>query len=176
MVIISLICLISYYPLSSYAMPNFQFAEKSLDLKYRPSYLILYFQANFILLTCKVLLSGSSSHTTQIVNGSISIFVLTILGISVWSMKPCFIMWFNWVELAVIMIGLVVNVMGFVLYLTGLWTLCAILAGSLSGTVMLLMIIIIKKGYFSAKVSTEKIVNEEQYKELEMMWESKQRK
>lgn len=97
MVIISLACLIGYYPLSSYAMPNFQFAEKSLDLKYRPSYLILYFQVNFILLACKVLLSGSTSQNIQIINSSIIIAVLLYLGFSVGMLKPCFVLWFNWV-------------------------------------------------------------------------------
>lgn len=38
-------------------MPNFQFAEKTLDLKYKPTYLILYFQVNFILAAGKVLLA-----------------------------------------------------------------------------------------------------------------------
>lgn len=123
MVIISLVCLISYYPLSSYAMPNFQFAEKTLDLKYRPSYLILYFQVNFILLACKVLLSGTTvSHNIQIINNSIIISALTFLALSVLFMKPCFILWFNWVELGVILMGLVVNIMGFILFLTGQWT------------------------------------------------------
>lgn len=94
----SLLCIIAYYPLSSYAMPNFQFAEKSLDLKYRPSFLILYFQVHFVQLACKVLLSGSNlSNTIQIINISINIFSLSILGFSVYSMKPCFIIWFNWV-------------------------------------------------------------------------------
>lgn len=98
MVIISLISLISYYPLSSYAMPNFQFAEKSLDLKYRPSYLILYFQVNFILLASKVLLSGADvAYELQIINNAIIIAVLAFLALSVLFMKPCFILWFNWV-------------------------------------------------------------------------------
>jgi hypothetical protein len=164
MIIISLACLIGYYPLSSYAMPNFQFAEKSLDLKYRPSYLILYFQVNFIMLACKVLLSGSTSTTIQIINCSITIFVLLYLALSVAFLKPCFVLWFNWVELGVILIGVTVNTTGLALLLTKEWTLCVILASSLCGAVVIVMIIIIKKGYFSAKVGDEKEVNEEQYK------------
>lgn len=38
-------------------MPNFQFAEKTLDLKYKTTYLIIYFQVNFVLAAGKVLLS-----------------------------------------------------------------------------------------------------------------------
>lgn len=55
--ICSIIAIILYYPLSAYTMPNFQFAEKRLDLKYKPSYLIIYFQVNFVLAAGKVLLS-----------------------------------------------------------------------------------------------------------------------
>lgn len=165
MVLISLVGLISYYPLSSYAMPNFQFAEKNLDLKYRPSYLILYFQVNFILLACKVLLSGTTvSYEIQLINNSVIIFALTYLAFSVIGMKPCFVLWFNWIEFGVIAIGLVVNVMGLVLYLTGEWTICVISCCSLCGAVVILVMVIIKKGYFSAKVSDERQADEEQYK------------
>ena len=38
-------------------MPNFQFSEKRLDLKYKSSYLIIYFQVNFIMAAGKILLS-----------------------------------------------------------------------------------------------------------------------
>ena len=55
-IVFSLICLIIYYPVSTYTMPNFQFAEKRLDLKYKPSYMILYLQVNFILSAGKVIL------------------------------------------------------------------------------------------------------------------------
>lgn len=48
-------------------MPNFQFAEKRLDLKYKPSYLIIYFQVNFVLAAGKVLLSSMAEKSnTQI--------------------------------------------------------------------------------------------------------------
>jgi len=79
-------------------MPNFQFAEKSLDLKYRSSYLILYFQVQFVLLAVKVLLSGiMTKYFVQIIYNWINIIVLSILAISVLSLKPCFITWFNYI-------------------------------------------------------------------------------
>jgi hypothetical protein len=79
-------------------MPNFQFAEKSLDLKYRSSYLILYFQVNFVLLASKVLLSGANTSTNiEIIYNGINIFALSVLGLSVFLTRPCFITWFNWV-------------------------------------------------------------------------------
>lgn len=95
--LIALFGIIIYYPLSSYAMPNFQFAEKSLDLKYRSSYLILYFQVNFALLSGKVLLSSSTTSINQVVYNSINIAALSILALSVLTLQPCLITWFNYV-------------------------------------------------------------------------------
>ncbi len=95
--LIGLIGIILYYPLSSYAMPNFQFAEKSLDLKYRSSYLILYFQVNFAMLAGKVLLNSNDNVTLQIIYNSINIGGLLILAISVFTLQPCLITWFNYV-------------------------------------------------------------------------------
>ena len=175
MVIVSLVCLISYYPLSSYAMPNFQFAEKSLDLKFRPSYLILYFQVNFILLAGKVLLSGIENTVIQVVLNTINISALFFLGLSVLYMKPCFVVWFNWVELGTIMIGLIINIMGLILYLTGLRTFSIILASGLCSLLIVVIVILIIKRYCSRQVQDEKKVNEEQSKELEMMWVKKQK-
>jgi hypothetical protein len=97
MMLIALAGIITYYPLSSYAMPNFQFAEKSLDLKFRSSYLILYFQANFAMLAGKVLLSSSTNTTVQIVFNGINIGALLLLTMSVLCLKPCLIAWFNYV-------------------------------------------------------------------------------
>lgn len=97
MLLIALVGIITYYPLSSYAMPNFQFAEKSLDLKYRSSYLILYFQVNFAMLAGKVLLSSSTNTTIQIVFNGINICALLLLALSVLCLKPCLITWFNYV-------------------------------------------------------------------------------
>lgn len=150
----ALVGLIAYYPLSAYAMPNFQFAEKSLDLKYRSSYLILYFQVNFIILAAKVLLSGvMDDYTIQVIYNSINIFALTVLAISVLSLKPCFINWFNYVEFFVIFIGIVVNVMGFVLFITGQWVMCVIVVSSVSGLSLLILIIFIRKRFFSKQIA-----------------------
>lgn len=96
-ILLALAGILIYYPLSSYAMPNFQFAEKSLDLKFRSSYLILYFQVNFALLSGKVLLSSSTNAIIQVVYNGINIFALSLLGFSVVSLQPCLIAWFNYV-------------------------------------------------------------------------------
>lgn len=81
-------------------MPNFQFSEKRLDLKYKPSYLIIYFQVNFVLAAGKVLLSQMVDKTqdvepVEIVFQSLNIFSIALLGLMVIVLKPCLISWFN---------------------------------------------------------------------------------
>lgn len=79
-------------------MPNFQFAEKDLDLKYRTSYLIIYFQVQFVLIANKILVNAiNSGFIVQIVYNSINIGVLFMLAFIVIKLKPCLIQWFNYV-------------------------------------------------------------------------------
>ena len=135
-------------------MPNFQFAEKSLDLKYRPSYLIFYFQVQFVLLANKVLLNNiNTSYTLEIVYISINIFALSVLTLSIYTLKPCFIYWFNWVDFSITLVGVVIHTVGLVLYITGLWTVCVIVVSSLCGTITIVTIIFIKKAYFSRQIN-----------------------
>lgn len=158
-----------YFPLSSYTFPNFQFSEKRLDLKYRPSYLVLYFQINFVLVANKVLLSeaGSYSSTVEITFISINIVSLAFLSLVCLKMKPCLIEWFNWIEFLTIFLGLIWNVGGLVLYLTKMWTLCVIIFGGLSVVAVIVVLLIIKRVYFSsATVNLENDENE--VKELQL--------
>ena len=150
-VIISLIAIITYYPLSSYTFPNFQFADKILDLKYKPSYLILYFQVHFLLVAGKMLLTRiNTEFTFQILLISLVITILLLLFLSVIWLKPCLIAWFNLVELWIIGLGLIVNIMGLILYLTKAWEVCVIIVSCLCFVFTLAIFIIIKKRYFSS--------------------------
>lgn len=157
--ILSLIFLIIYFPLSSYTFPNFQFSEKRLDLKFRPSYLVLYFQINFVLVANKVLLSqaSSSSATVEIAFICINIVSLLFLSLVCLKMKPCLIEWFNWIEFLSIFIGFIWNVGGLVLYLTKQWTLCVILFGGITIIAIAIVIIIIKRVYFSSSVTVNAV-------------------
>jgi hypothetical protein len=154
--IFSLIALIAYYPLSAYAMPNFQFAEKRLDLKYRPSYLVVYFQVNFVLLAGKVLISlASNLFYVEVLFISINIFALSILAISALRMKPCLIEWFNYIEFLSVVIGIIFNSAGLALYITKQWMICLISASSLIIISILLTVYFIRKHYFLKKVHNE---------------------
>ena len=159
-----------YYPMSAYTMPNFQFAEKRLDLKYKPSYLVIYFQVNFVLAAGKVILSQvSSSLTFQLLFQIINISSLTFLAISVICIKPCLISWFNVVEFLVVWIGLIWNSVGLLLFFTKNRILCIIIAAALSVASLLIAIIYIRRKYFSyARVEAES--NQDDMEELEMGW------
>jgi hypothetical protein len=47
---LSLVGLGVYYPLSTFIYPDFQYGDKSLDLKYRSTYLVLYVQIKLLIL------------------------------------------------------------------------------------------------------------------------------
>ena len=106
----------------------------------------------FILIANKVLVNGvNRGFTVQIISNLINIAVLSVLGVIVMRLKPCFITWFNYVELLVILIGIVVNVFGLVLYMTDLWLLCVLAAVGSSLIVFIMTMIYIKRNFFQSK-------------------------
>lgn len=155
----SLIAISVYYPLSAYTMPNFQFSEKSLDLKYQPSYLIIYFQVNFLLATGKVLLSQATSQshivTLEVVFQCCNIGGLGVLMFMVIYLKPCMIRWVNYVDFGILWVSFIWNLFGLVLYFTNYHLLCVILSAAISVFSILALIFIVKKIYFSPKVHDE---------------------
>ena len=149
--LLSLLFLIVYFPLSSYTFPNFQFSEKRLDLKYRPSYLVLYFQINFVLSANKVLLSlANDNPTVEQAFICINIASLLFLALVCLRIKPCLIEWFNWIEFLTIVLGLIWNVGGLALYLTKQWAVCVVVCATISLLTVFIVLYIIKKYYFSS--------------------------
>jgi uncharacterized membrane protein YiaA len=55
----------------------------------------------------------------------------------------------------VICVGLIVNIMGLILYLTGMWTICVIATGAGCLLVIILCIIFIRRRFFSRQVQDE---------------------
>ena len=158
----SLVGILMYYPLSAYTMPNFQFSEKRLDLKFKPSYLIIYFQVNFVLSAGKVLLSlVNTSRSFAIFFQSVNIATLSLLCLSVVVMKPCLITWFNVIELLVGLIGLIWNAMGLVLFLTGQRLLCYIIAGSLTVGFLVVGVVFIRRNYFGNRSQVNAVDGDE---------------
>jgi hypothetical protein len=139
-----------YYPISAYVSPNFQFAEKALDLKYKPGYLVLFFQCKLILAAAGVLLaSNQQNFNEEVVYISIIIGILVVLILTVLRNKPCLIVWFNYVDALILLISLVVNVNGLAIFLTGQRTICIIVASIVSAVLIGGTIWFLKVKYFS---------------------------
>ena len=47
--LVTLLGIFIYYPLSSFMFPNLQFQDKALDLKYNPSFMVLQVQVKLII-------------------------------------------------------------------------------------------------------------------------------
>ena len=60
MVIASIVGITAYYPLASFIYPNLQFADKSLDLKYKPTFIILLAQGKLVLTGIAVFFPGEA--------------------------------------------------------------------------------------------------------------------
>ena len=82
------ICL--YYPLATLLQPQFQFKDKSLDIKYDPSYLILYGQGELLFAGATVFFGGDEGNVAFML-----LYILIILCLALaWlthSMQPCLV-------------------------------------------------------------------------------------
>lgn len=72
-------------------------------------------------------------------------------------------------------IGIIVNVMGLVLYITGLWLLCVITVGTGCCAFILFIIIFVRRRFFSKQIHAVEDEEDENVQELEMMWYAKQK-
>jgi tetratricopeptide (TPR) repeat protein len=79
-----------YYPLATLLQPQFQFKDKSLDIKYDPSYLILYGQGELLFAGATVFFGGDEGNIAFML-----VIILTILCLALaWlthSMQPCMV-------------------------------------------------------------------------------------
>ena len=94
----------TYYPISTFLFPNFQFADASLDIKYDAGFLVILNQA-------KLILAGVSSYYGKEIDGvettpsieRFSAYASLIIQITVFAFlcyynytsQPCLVKWFN---------------------------------------------------------------------------------
>lgn len=162
-VVVAIVCMAAYYPISAYVSPNFQFAEKSLDLKYKPSYLVLFFQCKFILVAAQVLLTSTPQDTTlEIIYISVIIAILVVLAFTVLKTQPCLIKWFNYLDALLLLISLVVNACGLAIYLTGQRIVCIAVGSTICGILVGGTAWLLKAKFFSSSVATAEVVNNEE--------------
>lgn len=126
-IILGAICILIYYPTCTFFFPNFQFQNKLLDLKYKPTWFVIFIQVKLIL-ACKYLLQfltldfisffKSSTGTTDSIAiqlfGIVSIY--TFLAIAVLYFKPCLVKKFNLWDIAIYCIIAYVTIPNFVIF------------------------------------------------------------
>ena len=99
-----LLAVTTYYPISTFLFPNFQFADISLDIKYDAGFLVVLNQA-------KLILAGVSSYYGKVIPGvatsnsidrmsayaSLMIQILVFGGLCYYNYtsQPCLVKWFN---------------------------------------------------------------------------------
>ncbi|CAD8141534.1 unnamed protein product [Paramecium pentaurelia] len=92
-----------YYPLSTYLQPTFQFMDRSLDLKYKSNFVVLYIQA-------KLLILGSSSVFSNLQESAYlyqMLFSFLVMGALIYfhfRLDPSYIKWFNVVDRCLLLI------------------------------------------------------------------------
>lgn len=66
-----------------------------------------------------LLTSANQDRTLEIAYIGIILVILLILFIAVLTTKPCLIIWFNYIDALIFLIGIIVNSCGLAIYLTG---------------------------------------------------------
>ncbi|CAD8137097.1 unnamed protein product [Paramecium octaurelia] len=92
-----------YYPLSTYLQPTFQFMDRSLDLKYKSNFVVLYIQAKLLILGSSSVFSNlqESAYLYQML---FSFFVMSGLVYFHFKLDPCYIKWFNTVDRSLLLL------------------------------------------------------------------------
>lgn len=75
-----------YYPLASFVYPNLQFADKSVDLKFEPTFMIFYQQTRLILAGATTLFPNNN---IMVLNTCLSVFLLN--AFADYQMEPCLV-------------------------------------------------------------------------------------
>lgn len=90
---------------------------------------MVFFQCKLILVAANILLtSDNQNQTLEIAYIGIILVILLILFISVLTTKPCLIVWFNYIDALIFLIGIIVNACGMAIYLTGQRIACLVVA------------------------------------------------
>lgn len=108
-----LIGIVIYYPLSTLIYPNFQFANKALDLKYKASFIVLYVQIKLFPVIFTSFLIGSAQNNFNIIFKIVANALLLIIAILLTlKMKPCIVSWWNYVDVCLYLISIIVRSLG----------------------------------------------------------------
>ncbi|CAD8061136.1 unnamed protein product [Paramecium sonneborni] len=142
---------IIYYPLSSYLQPTFQYMDHSLDLKYKSNYFVLYIQAKLLILGMSSVFSNlqSQAYQYQMLFSSIVMIILIYFHVRI---KPCYVKWFNKIELSILTILLYMYFGAFLILATGSIITGWLVLGLMSAITLIFTIVQLIKYYNEAKL------------------------
>ncbi|CAD8043059.1 unnamed protein product [Paramecium primaurelia] len=142
-------CII-YYPLSSYLQPTFQYMDHSLDLKYKSNYVVLYIQSKLLILGMSSVFSNlqDQAYQYQMLFSSIVMLILIYFHIRI---KPCYVKWFNTIELCILLLLLYMYFGAFLILATGLMIIGWIILACMGGLTLILTAILLLKHYNKEK-------------------------
>jgi len=86
----AIVAILLFYPLASLVYPNLQFEDKSVDIKYQPSFMIFLQQLRLLAVGVAVL--HPETPWVTVPTGLVCFVLLVFLSIS---MQPCLIWWVN---------------------------------------------------------------------------------
>lgn len=92
MVFGAVLAVMLYYPLSSFIYPNLQFADKTLDLKYKPTFVIILAQGKLVIIGIAVFFPGVGNGFLLLVCALPMYVLFAALN---HTMQPCLVQWVN---------------------------------------------------------------------------------
>ncbi|KAL4473833.1 hypothetical protein ABPG74_022697 [Tetrahymena malaccensis] len=96
----ALLGLFIYYPFTTFIFPNIQFIQKATDLKYQPSFLVLFQQGQLIVLGATSFLRSEDNNSFYLISCLSIVIAIQVLNIvlilKVW---PCTVNWWNIIDI-----------------------------------------------------------------------------
>ncbi|KRX02161.1 hypothetical protein PPERSA_06356 [Pseudocohnilembus persalinus] len=166
--VIGILC---YYPVSTFMFPNFQFQDKALDIKYDPTFLVIYMQV-------KILILGVTSFFKSFgVDDSKNLYIYLQLGTTAFCMlllsiiqvknRPCIIGFINIFEIALYLIIATLHITGILILVTDNSYLSLFVAVPVILLIILVTYIIYKK-FYKKQVKVKQNINLQDMPDIEL--------
>ncbi|EAR90173.2 transmembrane protein, putative (macronuclear) [Tetrahymena thermophila SB210] len=92
--------LLIYYPFTTFIFPNIQFIQKATDLKYQPSFLVLFQQGQLIVLGATSFLRSEDNSSFYLISCLSIVIVIQVINIAlILKVWPCTVNWWNIVDI-----------------------------------------------------------------------------
>ncbi|KAL4473469.1 hypothetical protein ABPG72_012148 [Tetrahymena utriculariae] len=96
----ALLGLLIYYPFTTFIFPNIQFIQKATDLKYQPSFLVLFQQGQLIVLGATSFLRSEDNNSFYLISCFSIVITIQVINIAlILKVWPCTVNWWNIVDI-----------------------------------------------------------------------------